>query len=635
MSKKLLQTGEIFYRTATFERASADIEARTVALSFSSEAPVERYFGTEILDHNPASVRLARLNNSGPLLMDHDWSDQVGVVRSVEISTDKKGRAIVQFSRSAAAQEIFQDVLDGIRANISVGYQIHKAEITSTEQGDTYRATDWEPYEISLVSIPADTTVGVGRSQPTQEVIIMADTNEPAASQTAENDISTRTATITAAASIFDVRAIEDGAVTRERARISGLTNAGSNLRKFGGEEIARELIAIGGDMNEFNARMLQNLGKTSNGTATRGDAPVELNDKEQKQYSLTRAINAQITGDWGNAGFEREVSMALQSKLNRAPAHGGFLMPMNLRTAYGATTVGSGKEGVATDLLGMDMIELLRARTLVVQLGARMMSGLVGNVAINRLTAGATAAWLGSEAAVIAESEGTLDQVTLSPKTIAAFSRISRQALMQSSIDMEAMIREDLALAAAQAIDLGAISGTGTGGQPLGLLNTVGIGSVALGANGAAIDIDTIINLRKTVAKANALRGQIAYLTNPDVVAALQKLKSTTGEYLWEDDTGGEGISGVPGMLKGYPVGETTNVPNNLTKGTTVGTLSAAIFGNFNDLIIGEWGAMEIVANPFGTGFATGQVDIRMMHLVDVQVRHPGSFAVITDAIA
>ena len=176
----------------------------------------------------------------------------------------------------------------------------------------------------------------------------------------------------------------------------------------------------------------------------------------------MLRALNAQISGDWSKAGLEREVSDSIQQKLGRAAQHGGFMVPMNLRTAYGATTIGSGKEAVSTDLLGMDMIELLRANTLVIALGARLMSGLVGNVAIPRMTAGATAAWLANEGAALTESEGNLDQVTLSPKTLAAYSVVSRQALVQSSIDMEALIRQDLALAAAQAIDLGAIKGTG-----------------------------------------------------------------------------------------------------------------------------------------------------------------------------
>lgn len=624
MSEHIFKPGERFERVASFEPQGADIEARTVPLSFSSEAPVERYFGIEILDHNATSVRMDRLTNGGPVLLDHNMNEQIGVVRSAEIGADKKGRAIVQFSRSAKGQEVFQDVLDGIRQNVSVGYQVHKAILDTGTQQDTYRVIDWEPYEVSLVSIPADTSVGVGRSQPTKEVITMADQQAPAAPES-KDPIDQK----------IDVRVIQDEAITQERTRIASITNAGLALRQFGGDEVARELIAKGGDINEFNQRMLEKLGKASNGTATKGEAPViDMSEKEQRSYSLLRAINAQITGDWSKAGFEREVSTSLERKLGRGPEHGGFLMPMNLRTAYGATTVGSGKETVATDLMGADMIELLRANTLVVSLGAKLMSGLVGNVAIPRMAAGATATWISTEGGALTESEGTLDQVTLSPKTVAAFSVVSRQALMQSSIDMEGLIRQDLALAAAQAIDLGAISGTGANGQPTGLLNTTGLGSVAIGANGGAVTLDQIIDLRKTVAKANALRGAISYLTNPDVVAALQKLKSTTGEYLWEDDTMGEGIQGVPGMLKGYKVGETTNVPNNLTKGTGT-NLSALIFGNFNDLIIGEWGAMEIVANPFGTGFRSGQVDIRVMHMVDVAVRHPASFAAITDIVA
>jgi HK97 family phage major capsid protein len=152
-------------RTFTFSRASSDKSARTIELSFSSEAPVERPWGTEILDHQKKSVRLGRLRTGGPLLVDHDTRDIVGVIESVRIDPDLTGRAVVRFGKSVRAEEVFQDVQDGIRNNASVAYVIHSAVAVETKSDlPTYRITDWEPYEISLVSVPADPTVGVGRS---------------------------------------------------------------------------------------------------------------------------------------------------------------------------------------------------------------------------------------------------------------------------------------------------------------------------------------------------------------------------------------------------------------------------------------------------------------------------------------
>lgn len=628
-------TGE---RIAVFERDGIDTENRTAWLAFSSETPVQRWYGWEVLDHDPNSIRLDRLRSSGPLLADHNTRDHIGVVRKVEIGADRKARAQVQFSRSARGQEIFQDVLDGIRANVSVGYQIHQAEKDGVRDDEpVIRATDWEPYEVSMVSVPADTAVGIGRSaQHTQEKA-MPTKDKTATEETAANENRATApestggqARATESATPVNVVEIENKVRARELQRMEDIRSLGEQYRDQGGVEIADELIRTGAKPDAFAQRMLERLGRKSNGNAAQG-AVVDLSEREHKQYSLLRALNAAATGDWSEAGLEREVSQSIAKKQGRSTQ--GFFVPMNLRAPYAAGTSGSGSEFVQTDVLAGEMIHLLRAQMLVVNLGARMMSGLVGDVAIPRQISGATGYWVGENAA-ITDTEATFDQVTLSPKTVGALSTVSRQMLMQTSADMEAVIRQDLTLAAAQAIDAAAITGAGASGEPTGILNTTGIGSVAIGTNGGALTIDQIIDLRKTVAKANALRGRLAFLTNPDVTGTLQKLKSTTGQYLWDDDVdGSSAIAGVPGMIKGYKVGESTHVPNNLTKGTGT-NLSAVIFGNFSDLLIGEWGAMEVVVNPYGTGFANGQIQVRVMHMVDVAVRHAASFAAVTDAI-
>jgi HK97 family phage major capsid protein len=164
IENKTFQPGGKQTRAFAF-RASSDKKARTVELSFSSETPIERSWGIEILDHGKKSVRLDRLRNGGPLLVDHDTRDIVGVIESARVDADLTGRAVVRFGKSARAEEVFQDVLDGIRSNASVAYIIHDAKEVSSGAGvPTYRITDWEPLEISLTSVPADASVGVGRS---------------------------------------------------------------------------------------------------------------------------------------------------------------------------------------------------------------------------------------------------------------------------------------------------------------------------------------------------------------------------------------------------------------------------------------------------------------------------------------
>jgi hypothetical protein len=165
--KNKIEAG-IQFRAATLE--NPDSEKRTVEFSFSSETPVERWFGDEILDHDSKSVRLNWLKSgNAPFLADHNPNDQIGVIEEAEISSDRKGRCVVRFSKSARAEELFQDVIDGIRVNVSVGYRIHAATLEDfsedDDKNDVYRVHDWEPVEVSLVSIPADQSVGVGRGE--------------------------------------------------------------------------------------------------------------------------------------------------------------------------------------------------------------------------------------------------------------------------------------------------------------------------------------------------------------------------------------------------------------------------------------------------------------------------------------
>src|SRR5690554_4511161 len=147
------------------EVQAIDKENRTVELAFSSEAEVERWFGIEVLDHSEGAMRTERLEGGAAVLVNHDWDDQVGVVESVTVGADRRGRAVVRFGRGARASEVWQDVVDGIRRHVSVGYSIHKVEIEERSGlPDLVRVTDWEPHKISIVSVPADVSVGVGRS---------------------------------------------------------------------------------------------------------------------------------------------------------------------------------------------------------------------------------------------------------------------------------------------------------------------------------------------------------------------------------------------------------------------------------------------------------------------------------------
>jgi HK97 family phage major capsid protein len=190
--------------------------------------------------------------------------------------------------------------------------------------------------------------------------------------------------------------------------------------------------------------------------------------------------------------------------------------------------------------------------------------------------------------------------------------------------------------------IDSAAIVGTGASGQPTGILNTAGIGSVAMGTNGAAFTnattastsgLDQLVQLERAVDVANALNGTMYYLTNAKVVGALKQLKTQYADYLWSADRM-DTTAGTAGSINGYAVARSNQVPSNLTKGSGT-NLSAVIFGDFSQLLIGMWGGLEILPNPYGSGYTAGSVDIRAMQTMDLNVRHAQSFAAITDIIA
>lgn len=192
------QTFQPQVRAFDFSRESISEEARTVEVTFSTATEqVERWFGIEVLDHSPGSVRMGRLTNGAAVLDSHDTRLQIGVIEGARIE-DGKGVATLRFSRSAHADEIFRDILDGIRSKVSVGYRVHSIVMESRDENDVekYRVTDWEPFEISIVSVPADDDAGIRgeeifgkRAAKLSTQIIMSKPNETQARDTGENVI--------------------------------------------------------------------------------------------------------------------------------------------------------------------------------------------------------------------------------------------------------------------------------------------------------------------------------------------------------------------------------------------------------------------------------------------------------------
>lgn len=616
MHTRKLKTG-ICYRDAAIDRARANAEARTVEIAFSSETPVERYWGTEILDHGPASVRLDRMRDGGPLLVDHNPRDHVGVVESVEVSPDRMGRAVVRFGQSERAREVFQDVTDGIRTKVSVGYMIHRMEVENPDSASpTYRAVDWEPLEVSLVAIPADPSVGVGRAHE--------DLQDHETEITGKGDRSMDPKDISAE----ERAAIEQRATAtareQELARINALEKLGEQFKQFGGSELAREAIAKGKTVGDLQAALLERAGKTPVPSAEVG-----LTESEVKSFSFVRALRVLAFPNekqfWQDAAFEREVSEAAAKKTGKAPQ--GILVPVDVLRSPVVSDAGSyrnlvralqavfqrdlvvgtataGGHTVSTDLIAGSFIDLLRNRMVLQRLGATVLNGLVGNIAIPRQTSGATAYWV-AESGAPTESQQAFDQVTMQPKTVGAFTDYSRKLLLQSSMDVEGFIRMDLAKVIGLEIDRVGLYGTGSSNQPRGVDQTSGINTVNFGA--AAPTFAEIVSMETQVAADNADVGTLAYLVNAAGRGGLKTTEkaSTTGQFVWE-----------PGnTVNGYRA----EVSNQVTTGDYW-------FGNWADLLIGFWSGLDLMVDPY-TGSTAGTVRIVGLQDVDVAVRHPESF--------
>jgi HK97 family phage major capsid protein len=365
----------------------------------------------------------------------------------------------------------------------------------------------------------------------------------------------------------------------------------------------------------------------------------IGMSDKEKRQYSLLRAINAQIKKDWSGAGLELEASKAVVAARGREVVGDGFAVPfeaLNVQKRTGLLTAGTNADGgytVATDLLAAEFIDVLRNKMVMFRAGARVLGGLVGNIAIPRQTGATTSYWVAENTAPTT-NKPQFDQVTLNPATLGAYTDLSRRLLLQSSIDVEAMVREDIATVIAIEMDRAGLHGSGSGSEPQGVINISGVGSGGEGGtNGAAPTYDTVLAMESDVAVANAEQGRLAYITNPKIRKLYKKTftNATYGEIpVWNDLR----QDNADGSLNGYAAFVTNQVSHALTKGSG-SALSAIFYGDWTQAIYGIWGAgLDMLVDPY-TGSSAGTVRIVALQDTQFNVRHPGAFSVVKSAIA
>ena len=588
---------EVTYRTIDLSRASyIDEKTRRVRIGVSSESEVERSFGLEVLSHKAEDVDMSFMaSGTAPLLNNHNMDEQIGVVEEYKLDeAAKRTVAVVRFGKSALAREVFDDVKDGIKRNISVGYKVNKLEQSSNDKiGDHYRAS-WTPMEASVVSIPADQSkqVGVGRSKSNNIPNIQVTKMENEKQEINLEEVRSQSA---------DEARKEFAKNSKEILDLA----AKHNKRDLGNQAIQDQL-----SVDAFRGQLLDQI---SNDVPLETPNEIGLTPKETQRFSVVKAIRALANPtdrrSQEDAAFEFECSNAAAAAEGKTSQ--GIMLPTDvLRNWTRDMNSSDDSTLIAPDYRGGDFIDVLRNASTVMQAGATVLNGLKGNVTIPKKTAASSAGWIATEGAAAAESEMTTGSVTMAPKVVGAFTDATRLLLGQSSLSIENLIRDDLAKGIAQAIDVGGLMGSGSSGQPRGIRNTSGINTSTFAA--ANPTWAEIVGLESDIAADNALLGNLRYICTPSEYGTMKVTSKDTGS--------GQFIVSPDGRVNGYDVIRSQAV-----------TSGDFYFGNFADLLIGFFSGLDLTVDPYSLS-TTGSVRIVALQNMDIAVRHPESFILAND---
>jgi len=598
-------------------------------IAISSEFPVQRWFGKEILDHTPEAVDLSRAKDGLSFLDSHDSKSIIGVVNDVKLDKkDKVLRGVVQFSRNPKAQEVKRDVVDGIRKYISVGYGVneYKLDKSSKDEGDTYRATSWMPLETSSVAVPADPSVGHNRKAGERgfPVKVLNPSAERSAGKTTE-----------------EVMAETDHA----QVLIDSRKTAGEIVKLGKRHGIDQERVATwiseGRSLDAVSALVLEEVAsRSAKPNTTPGAAEtreqLELTEKEQREYNLARGIMTLIQNDEAGEDkrencLELEISQTIERQ-HKGGTHGGLFVPWSVKNVHAIQKRAGLSSNVAT--AGQELkftepgafIDFLYNSMRVKELGATTISGLRDNVAFPKQTGKATGSWVAENpGSDVADSNLTLGQVPSSPHTYQSSTSYSRQLLAQAVIDVDTLVRADLSRDMALALDFAAIQGPTGGSSPVGIMNTTGVQSfivAADGGNGGEIAYADVIKMIEDLEDVNADQlGSPAWLTTPSIKSLLKltpRLANTIALPVWADND----------TISGYKAASSNQVPKTGVRGSTSNN-NAAILGVFSTMVIGMWGSgFELVVDPYRLK-KQGMIELTTFMLTDVVLKYPQAFVV------
>lgn len=655
-------------------------------IALSSETPVRQWFGNESLKHEKSNIRTQRLDDGMvPLLFNHDTNAHIGAVDNYDL---KDGVLRVQgpFSNSPLGQEKRRDYDDGILKAASAGYRIHKMVRTEDEDNpnapDNVDVTDWEPYDASLVTVPADPTVGQGRANGNEAFPVEIETrsSKTVANRTSECECDCPECLAgdcdTCSCDDCDCVGCRCGQrsqkPTTHRKQEIQIMAEGAAVPNVAELEIARrnEIMAVATDkdfrryvsIDEAQKAIADNItastfkdgvtrkiieANDASKVGTAGDVVFNnLSDRDRQRYSVLRVVRSQVNqmkpGSFdkknSDSGFEFEISQELKRNLKIQTE--GILVPNAAYRTLGTQTIGaSGGQLALTTEAGTvgtftrpDVIELLRHRPRVKSLGARTLGGLQGVIRIPRQDTANVAVWT-TEGQAGTASDLTTDFISMQPRRITQQTSWSIELLAEASPDIEGLARMDLDKVLNLALDLAAISGTGASGQPTGIMATSGLtlltpSGTAFSDGGQPLTWNDVLAYESIVAAADADVFTSGWLFTPEVrkqLKATPKFAAGLAVPIWDD--GHKDPDGLEEGPLGYRAGVTNQLAKNGTHaGVTGSILHNSIFGDFSQILLADWGVSEVVVDPY-TQALSGAVVITNRSLHDIAIRHIAAF--------
>ena len=343
--------------------------------------------------------------------------------------------------------------------------------------------------------------------------------------------------------------------------------------------------------------------------------------EAEMKRFSISKFLRQAANGNLD--GIEAEMAEEGKREFQEVKpgAAEGFFLPSSfVRDYYYTNGTEDGYGDAFKEQVALSYDGKLRGAMLGEKLGVRYINGLRGNVAI--VTGGADAAWVAEEGAATKAKPAYAKKV-LSPKRLQVLQGITYDLLHQSTKDVDRLIMEDMVKAHAAALDAAIFAGSGSSGQPTGVLNTSGINTVYANdsTHAAAVSYAKLVAMEAEVGADNGLIDDtLAYVSSAKFMGKAKTIPQIDGYpfYLLND-----------GKINGYPFYMTNAIPSNVTfSGTS--NCTSALFGAWSEVLVGGWGGLQFIIDPY-TAKANGVLEISAMAYHDVLVRHPEAFCVLS----